>query len=80
VTGVNYIAVDDNYIDRKSGLIINIISSLFLAVCWLLFCVSNNQLTCSKILQYPLNDNYIDRPIASFKILLSHREPIPNRG
>jgi hypothetical protein len=29
--GVNYIDRDDNYIDRKSGLIINIISSLFSA-------------------------------------------------
>jgi hypothetical protein len=29
--GVNYIERDDNYIDRKSGLIINIISSLFSA-------------------------------------------------
>jgi hypothetical protein len=29
VIGVNYIDGDDNYIDRKSGLIINIISSLF---------------------------------------------------
>jgi hypothetical protein len=29
--GVNYIDGDDNYIDRKSGLIINIISSLFSA-------------------------------------------------
>jgi hypothetical protein len=35
------LTVGDNYIDRRSGLIINIIQSLFLGVCWLLICSSN---------------------------------------
>jgi hypothetical protein len=28
-----------------------------------------------KKLAMPINDNYIDRPVASFKIVLSHPEP-----
>jgi adenylosuccinate synthase len=40
------LTVDDNYIDRRSGLIINIIQSLFFGVCWLLICSSRIATRC----------------------------------
>jgi hypothetical protein len=62
-----------------SGLIINIIQSLFWAFAGYFFAPAA-PVKILKRLAMSINDNYIDRVVASFKIVLSHPKATPDRG